>query len=118
MASVSDEAIISALLTYGTNKQVASALNMSESNLYKRMASTEFKRKYNKAKSQIVSQTTALLQKATAEAVSVIVNTLTDKKASAQTKINAGDILLRNSLRYTEQNDILQRLDELEREEE
>lgn len=38
----------------------------------------------------------------------------TDEDTTAQTRLNAADAIIRNSLKLTEQNDILTRLDELE----
>ena len=56
------EKIISALLSFSTIKEAAKSLKMAESTLYNYLKDDEFKIKYNKAKTSMLSQTTGYVQ--------------------------------------------------------
>ena len=49
------------------------------------------------------------------KAISTIAGVMNSKTANDQTKLNAAEAIIRNSLKLTEQTDILERLDKLEK---
>lgn len=113
---ISDESIISALLSCSTNRQAAQKCGLSENRLYERMREPEFKRKLADAKAQMLERTTAMMQSHLTEAAETMVEIMTNKENAPQVRLNAADALLRNGLRLTEQTDVVAQLRELERE--
>lgn len=111
---VTDEAIISALLSCPNNVQAAAACGITREQLYRRIRAPAFKDKMREARAEILENATRALQTATSGAVDTMVSIMQDKANSAQVRLNASESIIRNCLRMTEQNEILQRLDELE----
>lgn len=109
-----DGIILTALLTHGTIRQAAAACGISESVIYSRLRDENFRSEYDRQRRQLVSGATAALQSRLLEAVDVMGQVMADEKNGAQTRLNACEAILRNSLKMTEQTDILERLDRLE----
>lgn len=64
---------------------------------------------------ELLERNTAALQGHLAGAIEVMGQICQDADTAPQVRLNAADAIIRNSLKLTEQNDILTRLDELER---
>lgn len=112
---VSDELIISALLSCRTNAQAAEKCGLSEAQLYVRMRAEKFKEKYDKARYELLERNAAALQGHLGSAIQAMADIVEDEKTAPQVKLNAADAIIRNSLKLTEQADILKRLEALER---
>lgn len=115
MNNAKQELLISALLTHPTIKEAAEATGIPESTIYSNLKKKDFKEKYNKAKSDILNQTTSYLQGLIADTVKVIHSIAKDEEAQPQTRITACRTLLEYSVKFTETNDIMQRLEEVTR---
>lgn len=113
---VPDEKIIAALLSCPTNKQAAAECGITEKQLYNRMNTSTFKAKLTEAKARLMDGATAALQARMGEAVATMTEIMHDQDAPAQTRLNAAEAVLRNSLKLSERSDILDRLDALEKE--
>jgi len=111
---ISDEAIISAVLTCETIKKAAEACGLCESQLYKRMRTDGFKAKYSRVKDQMLDSVTSTMQNGMKEAACTMIKIMRDPSIAPQTRLNAADSILRNGMKLTEQNEILQRLEKLE----
>jgi len=111
---VSDEQIISAIMTHVSNKKAAAALGISERQFYNRTSSPAFKKKLTRARERVMDNAVALLTGRLNEAVGTMVIIMRNEEAPPQTRLNAADAILRNSLKLSERADILERLDELE----
>ena len=111
---ISDEEIIAALLSAETNRKAADICGLSERQLYKRMRSDDFKIRYARARGQILDRATTTVQSGMNEAVCTMIDIMRNTDISPQTRLNAADSVLRNGLKLTEQNEILQRLERLE----
>lgn len=112
---VSDEKIIAALLNAGTNKAAAEAVGLSETQLYARMRKDAFKAKLADAKRRVLESATVAAQGRLGEAVATMADIMGNAENSPQVRLNAADALLRNSLKLTEQTDILERVGQLEK---
>lgn len=112
---VSDEEIISALLSCVTNRQAAEKCGLSETQLYTRMRKDDFKIKYQQAKDRLLEQTTSLVQNHMTEAVVTLVKVMRSTSSSPQVKVNAAEAVIRNGLKLKEQYEIVARLEALER---
>lgn len=113
-----DELILAALLSSPTVRAASNACGVSESQIYARLRNEGFKKKYDEARKEILDQNTAALQGHLGIAIETLAEIVKDKEASQQTRLNAAEAIIRNSLKLTEQTDIIARLDALERREE
>lgn len=110
-----DEIIITALLAQPTVRAAAATCNISETQIYKRLRDKSFKEKYDKARYELLEENTARLQKHIGAAIEAMSEIVKDDETTAQVRLNAAEAIIRNSIKLTEQTDILRRLDELER---
>ena len=113
-----DEIILAALLSTPTVRAASQACGVSESQIYARLRNDAFKKKYDQARKELFEQNTAALQGNLGVAIDTLAEIVQDSKASQQTRLNAAEAIIRNSLKLTEQTDIIARLDALERQEE
>ena len=113
---VSDEKIIAALMANATNADAAKSAGLSLTQLYNRMRNPDFKTKLAEARARLLDGATAALQARMGEAVDTMTVVMHDPDAPAQTRLNAAEAILRNSLKLSERSDILDRLDVLEKE--
>ncbi len=114
MNNAKQEQIISALLTYPTIKAVAEHLNISSTTIYSYLKDEEFKAKYYKAKGEILQQTTTYLQSRTSEAIKIIDDIAKDDTVNAQVRLSACRTMLEYSLKFTETNELIERISALE----
>lgn len=103
---LSDERLISALLSCSTNKEAAAVAGISEKQLYNRMKSPEFQTKYSEAKALIVERSVTEIQRHVSKAIDTMAKILDQKDASPQVRLNAADAIIRNSLRMAEQYEL------------
>lgn len=111
---LTDEEIVSALIECGTIKAAAGRLGVQIKTIYARMKQDSFKELYNRAKTDLVKAATAKMQGYLVEACAVVAAIMNDTETAQQTRLNAADCIIRNTLKMLEQTDILVRLDELE----
>ena len=107
--------ILAGLLANGTVAGTAKVTGISESTIFKYLRDENFKAKYAQAKFEMLKQSASTLQANIQKAVAAIVEIIEDLETPPQIKLNAADMLLRNNFKFTEQIEILRRLDELER---
>lgn len=110
----SDDRIITALLTKPTIKAAAVECGISESKVYSRLRDPDFKKRFDDARMQVLDDATRALQGRVIGAVATMWEVCKDKGNSAQTRLNAADAIIRNSIRMTEQQDVLNKIAELE----
>lgn len=110
-----DELIIAALISNPTVKAAAAACGVSETAVFDRLKKPEFKKRYAEARYQLLEQSTAFMQGLVGEATAKMRDVMNDPAAAPQVQLNAADAILKNCYKLTEQNDILTRLDALER---
>lgn len=108
-----DEIIIAALLGNPTVRAAATACGMSETQLYARLRTPAFKAKYDQARRELLEQSTAYMQGIISEAVQKMRDIMNSPDTSPQVQLNAAEGILRNSLKLTEQTDILGQLAEI-----
>lgn len=110
-----DETLIAALISNPTIKAAATACGVSERYIYGRLHDPAFKVKYDAARREILEQSTAFIQGIVSEAIQKMRDVMNDPDASQQVQLNAAEAITRNSLKLTEQNDILTQLAELKK---
>jgi len=111
----SDEKIISALLACGSLAEVSAATNTPPRTLYTIMHSSNFRKKLNAAKSDMLGQSVVKLNGYTSMCVDILAEIARDTEQNGQVRVSACRSLLDMAGRYNEQIDIIQRIEELER---
>ena len=109
-----DEVIIAALLTSATVREAAATAGVTTATIYNKLKNARFKEKFTKAKTNLLAQTTTYLQANTAEAIKIIKGIADDEETNPQTRLLACRALCDYSIKFTEQIDILTRLENLE----
>lgn len=110
--TVSDEAIISALLTAPTLEAAAQKCGLSVRQLYTRRQSPDFIRKLREAQGDALEGTVRYLQHSTATAASTLVEIC--ENGSEQNRLTAARTLLDQATKLTEVVDFSRRLEALE----
>jgi uncharacterized membrane protein len=110
-----DELIISALLSNPTVRAAATACGVSETQIYARLRTPAFKEKYDSARRELLEQSTAYIQGIVSEAIQKMRDVMHDPDASQQVQLNAAEAITRNSLKLTEQADVLGQIAELKK---
>lgn len=110
-----DELIISALISTSSLRAASAACGICETQIRKRLNDDEFKNRYDRERRELLRQNATALQGYMSQAISTIAGVMSSKTASEQTKLNAAEAIIRNSLKLTEQTEILERLDKLEK---
>lgn len=110
-----DELIIAALLSNPTVRAASTACGVSETQIYARLRNATFKAKYDAARRELLEQSTAYIQGIVSEAIQKMRDVMNDPDASQQVQLNAAEAITRNSLKLTEQADILAQLAELKK---
>ena len=110
-----DELIIAALISNPTVKAASAVCGVSQTQIYARLRQPAFKKKYDAARREMLEQSTAYIQGIVSEAIKTMYDVMKDPDASQQVRLNAADTITRNSLKLTEQNDILTQLAELKK---
>lgn len=107
--------VLAALLTAPSKAAAAQAAGISPRTLRDYLADPTFRQEYQKAFAGLVEDATRQAQQAIAPALSTLREIVEDTDESAQARISAARNILEYGMRLTEQTDILERLDELER---
>lgn len=109
-----DEKIMAALLICGTVKEAAESAGVSLGTVYSRLKNEEFFTEYQNRKDAAINEATAQLVSTLALAVKTVNDILLDPKTASQIKLNAAQLILTNTLKYTEQVTLLRRVEKLE----
>lgn len=111
---LSDDSILSALVAYGSPAAAAKALGCTTQPIYNRLKNDEFKALVEERRRENMAAACKALQGALLDAIQTARDILNDTENSPQVRLNAASMVLSNALRYTEQHDIIQRLEALE----
>jgi hypothetical protein len=112
---IADETIIAALLSNPTVPAAAKACKVGVSTIYKRFDDAEFCRKLDAERVKVLRQCTTRLTASINKAIDALLDVLKDPESTPQIRVNAANALLNHNAKYTDQLDILKRLEALER---
>lgn len=111
---VTDNQLISALLSSATIKQASDKVGLSEQAVYSRLRKPDFRTKLQNARDNQFQVISSKIEDANFKALDVLINILGDKEVSAGVRVRAAQTLLDLSLKNREQADILTRIQNLE----
>lgn len=112
---ITNEKIIETLLRKGSIPGTANELGVSRMTLYTRMKTPEFQKEFHEAKADFLRIATAELQKSAQTAVVTLHNIMIDADSPKQVRINAAAQILTFCGRFTEQLDLVERIERLEK---
>lgn len=110
-----DEKIIAALLSCPTVRAASGACGVSETQIYTRLRTTEFKERYDAARRELLTQAAAYIQGQVSASIATMKEIRDNPAVADQVRLNAAESIVRNSLKLTEQADILTQLAELKK---
>lgn len=114
-AARKDELVIAALISNPTVRAASAACGISETQIYARLRQPAFKQKYDATRRELLAQSTAYIQGMVSDAIRKMYDVMNDPNASQQVQLNAAEAITRNSLKLTEQADILAQIAELQK---
>ena len=100
--TISDEIIISALISNGTIKAAAAAIGITERTIYDRMNDGEFKVAYKSAKVDVVRKAIFDLNNQIGAAVETIVTIMNDEEINPAVRLQAAQTILNNANKFSE----------------
>jgi Helix-turn-helix domain len=109
------EAAIAALLCQKNQDEAARLVGISRRTLSRWLKTPEFKAAYLEARRSAMSQANARLQQASSAAVSTLIKVMVDPSSPASAKLRAADCILARGNQGLEAEDVMVRLDALER---
>lgn len=109
-----DQAII-ALLEQPSIKQAAQSVGISEVTLFRWLQEPEFQRAYREARYRVVEQAISRLQQVSGEAVDTLREIMRDTEKPPSTRVTAAKAVLEMSIKAVELEDLVTRVEELER---
>ena len=110
-----NELIISSLISTTSVRAAAKVCGVSETQIYARLRDPAFKKQYDDARRELLKATAASIQNRLGEALEIIYNVASDTEAAPQVRANAAEAFIRNSLKISEQVDVLEEIDKLKK---
>lgn len=111
---VTDNQLISALLSCPTIKLASDEVGLSEQSVYSRLRKPDFRIKLQNARTTQFQVISSKLEDANFKALDTLINILDDSEVSAGIKVKASQTLLDLSLKNREQIDVISRIENLE----
>lgn len=98
--TISDEVIISALMSNGTIKAAAAVVGVTERTIYDRMSNGEFKALYKSAKADVVRKAIFELNNQIGAAVETVVQIMNDETINPAIRLQAAQTILNNANKF------------------
>ena len=111
---VSDEKIMSALLTHSTPNAAANKLGISINTVLKRIRDPVFSSELKKRRSEILESTVGTMQLMVTGALKTLDEVMKDKTAPASVRVQAAGTIMQNYLRFMDYSEFESRLTVLE----
>lgn len=112
--SAQQQTALAALLSSPTLRQAGEKAGVSETTLWRYMQDETFSRRLREARREVVSHAVLRLQSAAADAVKTLHDIVLDAEAGAAPRIAAARIIIEQTFRALELDDLRARLAELE----
>ena len=108
------EKAMAALLSSDTQTEAAKKIGVTPRTLRGYLADPEFSDEYKQRKRQLISDATRQLQRSYRDAIEALHTIVTNEKSSEAGRISAARALLEYGNRFTEVNEVMTTLEELE----
>ena len=101
-SAVSNEEIISALLSSGTIAGAAAAVGIAPRTIYDRMADADFKAAYSAAKSDVLRTALLAANARLTDAIQTIADIMSNEKNNPATRLQAAQTIISTAARFTD----------------
>lgn len=108
------ERYLTALLTSNTQKEAAEKAGITPRRMREVMRDPEFAAEYKRRKAEIVDDATRRIQGLYQKAMNALESVIDDATSSKRDRVNASRAILEYGQQFTETNEVMTRLDELE----
>lgn len=112
--TISNEQIIAALLSTESKRAAAKVLGIRPQTLAARMNDDAFQKLYKESKKELIKESITSIQAKTGRAISIIYEIADNPEIAPQIRLNAAETIVRYSHKFTESEEILTRIEELE----
>lgn len=109
-----EDILVKSFLVCPNISEISRQTGMSRSVIYSIMEKPTFKEKLLKAKQDALQNTVSFLQGSLAECANTLMQIIRDSETSAQTKVNAAQVVMSQTKTWTEAVDVLDRITKLE----
>lgn len=109
-----DEILITALVANPTIRAAAQACKVGETLVYTKLRDPEFKARYDAARLELMERNAAQLQARISGVIEEMAIIAHDPEIAPQIRLNACEAIIKNSLKLTDQVEILRRIEKLE----
>lgn len=109
------ERYLTALLTSKTQREAAAKAGITPRRLREIMRDPEFSAEYTRRKAEIVDDATRSIQGVYQKAITALEEVIDSEEATPRDKINAARAILEHGQQFTETNEVLTRIEDLER---
>ena len=100
--TISDEAIIAALLDHGTIRAAAEAVGLSERTIYDRMSDGEFQALYRAAKSDLVRAALLRINRHLERAIDTVAGIMEDEDNNAAVRLQAAQTIINSAGKFAQ----------------
>lgn len=100
--TLTDEQIIAALLSNGTQRAAAAACGVDERTIYNRMNDGDFKALYNAAKADLIRAAVFNINNQLQAAINTVVEVMNDKESNPAIRLQAAQTILNNAGKFSE----------------
>lgn len=112
--TISNEKIIAALLSTESKRAAAKVLGIRPQTLAARMNDDAFQKLYKESKKDLIKESITSIQAKTGRAIEIIYEIADNPEIAPQIRLNAAETIVRYSHKFTESEEILTRIEELE----
>ncbi len=109
-----EDILVKSFLVCPNISEISRQTGMSRGVIYKIMEKSTFKEKLLKAKQDALQNTVSFLQGSLSECANTLIQIIRDSETSAQTKVNAAQVVMSQTKIWTEAVDVLDRITKLE----
>lgn len=99
-STATDEQIVAALLSKGTQRAAAEALGIDERTVYNRMHDGEFSALYKAAKADIIRSAVFSINNQLTAAIQTVVDVMTNEENHAAVRLQAAQTILNNASKF------------------
>lgn len=112
---IDDSEIITAIIQTPTIREASELCKVSQATIYARFRDGDFLERLSEERSKILNYATFRVQSLINEQLDIISSISREESNSPQVRLNASETILRYGIKLTEQRDILDRIEQLER---
>lgn len=113
--SKKQEQALLALVTSNTIREAAAQVKINEVTIYRWLKQEDFQRAHRELRREAIRLAISKLQRVTCEAIEVLAEVMRGKENLASARVSAAKTILESAFKASEMDDMLERIEDLER---